>query len=92
MHVEQTNNKFLSMHHVLQKKGLIAGSIVMKEIIAFSFNLTTRERPDPSCPAARKRFGKPGTGPMTGFPSGTEKERFIGIYYMYIYIYLDAFV
>lgn len=29
------------------------------------------ERPPPSWPVARNTFGKPGTGPITGFPSGT---------------------
>jgi len=31
--------------------------------------------PPPSCPAARKRFGMPGIGPITGLPSGTENKR-----------------
>jgi hypothetical protein len=31
----------------------------------------TIESPPPSCPVAMITFIKPGTGPITGFPSGT---------------------
>jgi hypothetical protein len=33
----------------------------------------TKESPSPSCPVARNTFDKPGTGPITGFPSGTRQ-------------------
>lgn len=33
---------------------------------------TTIVSPSPSCPVARNTLAKPGTGPITGFPSGTE--------------------
>jgi hypothetical protein len=33
----------------------------------------TKESPCPSCPVARNTFDKPGTGPITGFPSGTRQ-------------------
>lgn len=42
-----------------------------QKIIEKNTNIT-RESPKPSCPVARNTFDKPGTGPITGFPSGTE--------------------
>lgn len=37
----------------------------------------TIDSPLPSCPVASNTFDKPGAGPITGFPSGTETSRVI---------------
>lgn len=41
-----------------------------------SLSKLTIDSPPPSCPAARYTFDKPGTGPITGFPSGTDMVKY----------------
>lgn len=44
----------------------------------------TRESPPPSCPVARNTCDKPGTSPITGFPSGTETGKNIIKSFLYV--------
>lgn len=76
---------WIIVYYLVNKKGKNTCKILLNTKINAICGLMkiTRQRPLPSCPAARKTFGKLGTGPMTGFPSGTERSNFLLMLFSY---------